>query len=290
LASARARRLAFGLPDDSGRWLCADPVQLAFTERQARIADPHKLALETAEASALAAAIGPLLAEFGRLELARPDAWHLCLHDHIAAPAAAPLPECIGRRADEQLASLDRHWRQALNEVQMCLHSHPVNQSREANGQAVVNSLWFWGAGDLPPRPATPPPAGSLYCNDADLIGLASHLGVAADRLPQAFDQRLAGPAVLAVDALDLPARQGDAQTWRARLVELDRGWFAPLHDALRRGRIGTLRLEFCGDAHGLAVDCSRLALWFDGLRFWRPATARGRLAPRLDIASRRPA
>jgi hypothetical protein len=41
-------------------------------------------------------------------------------------------------------------WRHAINEAQMVLHAHPVNQARQAAGQPVVNSLWPWGGGRLP--------------------------------------------------------------------------------------------------------------------------------------------
>jgi hypothetical protein len=37
--------------------------------------------------------------------------------------------------------------RQVMNQVQMLLHEHPVNQARVANGLPEVNSIWFSGSG-----------------------------------------------------------------------------------------------------------------------------------------------
>src|SRR6266516_108636 len=32
----------------------------------------------------------------------------------------------------------------------MVLHSHAVNEAREARGEPAVNSVWFWGGGRVP--------------------------------------------------------------------------------------------------------------------------------------------
>ena len=42
------------------------------------------------------------------------------------------------------------NWKAILNEVQMLLHDHPVNEAREAGGEVAVNSVWFSGGGVLP--------------------------------------------------------------------------------------------------------------------------------------------
>jgi hypothetical protein len=38
-------------------------------------------------------------------------------------------------------------WYKLLNEIQMFMHQHEVNQQRIQRGQVSINSLWFWGAG-----------------------------------------------------------------------------------------------------------------------------------------------
>lgn len=44
-------------------------------------------------------------------------------------------------------APLIRSW---INEMQMLLHAHPINQARETNQQTLVNSLWLSQASPLP--------------------------------------------------------------------------------------------------------------------------------------------
>ena len=289
LPSAAARRLAFGLPADTDRWLCLDPVHLAFNERSLRVDDPAKLALSEEEAKALAAALAPVFADLGEIDVVRPDAWHLKLHQGITAPATPALSERIGHRADDQLANLDRAWRQRLNEAQMILHAHPVNQAREAKGQVVANSLWPWGDGALPTATGVSS-SPVIHSNDPDLIGLACHLGHSAGPAPTSFKELFASSApnpgapatAIGLATLDLPARQADAQDWREKLMALEQDWFSPLYESLIRGRLPSLQLELCGDTHCLQLVCLRSGLLLDRLRFWRAAPGAGGLAPRL--------
>lgn len=46
-----------------------------------------------------------------------------------------------------------RFWKRLQNEIQMALHANAVNQSRREMGEAVINSVWFWGGGKLPESP-----------------------------------------------------------------------------------------------------------------------------------------
>lgn len=38
-------------------------------------------------------------------------------------------------------------WRRLLNEIQMTWHEHPVNETRQENGQAPINGVWLYGGG-----------------------------------------------------------------------------------------------------------------------------------------------
>jgi hypothetical protein len=54
-----------------------------------------------------------------------------------------------GRRVDSDLPKGDSTLTRWLNEVQMFLHCHPINQSRQGEGKPAVNSMWLWGGGKL---------------------------------------------------------------------------------------------------------------------------------------------
>ncbi len=283
LPSAALRRITLGRPADNHDWLCLDPVHLGFVEHALTIGDPQDLALTRDEAEAFAVALAPTFSEFGEIEIATPQAWHLRLksdHGNVSAPA---LHDVIGGRADRGLAALDLSWRQALNEAQMLLHSHPFNQDRERNGRLTVNSVWPWGAGAL--HSQTPPPAPDrpalLWTDSLDLRGLGQHLGLTIAPLPTHW---MPPPAttLIVIDTLSQPARRADAIAWRTELERLEENWFAPLVADLQRGCPARLRIDFISDApdkQGLAFDCSRADLLFSRMAFWRKPTSILRLA-----------
>lgn len=66
-------------------------------------------------------------------------------------------------------------WYKLLNEIQMFLHQHEVNQQRMQRGLLAINSLWFWGAGS---RPQTPDSSLAWYCDDPLLNRFAASLGL----------------------------------------------------------------------------------------------------------------
>lgn len=77
--------------------------------------------------------------------------WYLLLHAppeiHTCLPEVA-----AGRLIDDyklQGAGAPR-WQRILNEIQMLLFVHPVNQQREERGEPPINSLWLHSVGRLP--------------------------------------------------------------------------------------------------------------------------------------------
>lgn len=269
LPAAALRRIGPGAPDrsaDGGNWLCLDPIHLGFVERKMIVGDPRELALTPDEAQALAVSLAPTFAPFGELQVTTPQEWHLRLLQAEHAPLTAPLPELIGRRADLGLTALDKAWRQALNDAQIALHAHPVNQAREAAGKPVVNSLWPWGGGTLPEHPPLPTQFGALWSDAPELHGLARHLDIEAAPLPASYPTPPRQATLVVLDVLAQPARRADAQSWRETLVRLERDWFAPLLANLPP----TLRIDFIGDTQSLSLSCSRRGVRLQRLAFWR--------------------
>lgn len=82
----------------------------------------------------------------------------------------------------------DLRWQRRINEFQILLTQHPVNQQREARGLPVWNTLWFWGFGrrsDLQGLPAH-----RWHSEDPLLLALAQELGVESARAPLWRDLR----------------------------------------------------------------------------------------------------
>ena len=264
LPAAALRRLALREHAEEADWLCLDPVRLNFQERSLVVDDPQNLRLTTEEAAALAVALAPTFAELGALEVLAPTRWNLRLS--AAAPAFQPLPQAAGRAAAPlPLDAAYAPWRQALNEAQMVLHAHPVNQARQAAGQPAVNSLWPWGGGRLPqPRAATTHDA--LWSNDPVARGIARLLQIDGTTLPDAFGSAPARRPLAIFDALEQPARSGDAIAWRDELARFEAGWLVPALAALSGGRLGALRLIAPGELAAAELQVGRRDIW----KFWR--------------------
>ena len=281
LPVAALRRLAFRqhpASHDDGDWLCLDPVRLRLTERTMIVDDPRGLKLTAAESAALAASLAPILAELGELEAISSQAWHLRLSAGVSATAAfTALPDAIGRAATAlPLEPAYAPWRRAINEAQMLLHAHPVNQAREAAGQPPVNSLWPWGGGRLPEFDNGAGAHAALWSDDPVAQGIARLLRIECTALPTRF-AGTGGRRTLAVhDALEHPARTGDALAWRDELVRFEADWLAPALDALRGGRLDALRLLAPGELAAVDVQLRRHDLW----KFWRKPGALTELGP----------
>jgi hypothetical protein len=266
LPLAALRRLgepAMDAPARDNLWLCADPVNLSFAREHLLLNELADDDLEADEVAALIASLNDTFSDLGRFEAGTPTRWYLKLaaatqarlypvHDVIGRPIKDFLPE--GKDA--------RLWQRTMNEAQIVLHNHPVNQLRESAGRRPANSLWFWGAGTL--RSGTPFSASTVQSRDPLTCGLARSAGVVPG-VPD-YGAALRQDTLVVLDNLLKPALQLDIDNWRTRLAELECDWFGPLADALRAKRLHTLRLSAPGDrgTFELVVRAS------DSWKFWR--------------------
>jgi hypothetical protein len=258
-------------------WVRADPVHLRVDRDALVLADSAVFALRDDEARALA---DTLNAHFGaalKVEPHGPARWYAPL----AAPPrmhCTPLPQVRGQPIREHLprGADGMHWHALMNEVQMALHQHPVNEAREARGELAVNSLWFWGNGRRPALAGRP--FNAVLADDALARGLgiasgasATPLNAVAGAAPWLADAPAEGRVLVVLDALRALASYGDGAGWLAAVEAMERDWVAPLLQALRDHRIGMLTCHLIaaqggGNQGGLSVETVRSDL----RRFWR--------------------
>ncbi|SBV35956.1 Regulatory protein [uncultured Stenotrophomonas sp.] len=228
-----------------GLWLRADPANVTPDMQGARLmASAETLRLEQDDVDALLPALQPLFAGFGfRLDAPTPSRWYLRLPDDTPLPAFAAPETVLGDDLFGHLPEGEhgRRWRGLLTEAQVLLHQHPWNGQRSAQGKRPVNSLWFWGAGRLPDSVHTG--HAQVRSRDAQLQALAQLAGVRID-------------GGHAVDALV------DLRQLRS-LEQLTRDAIAPLLDAITRGELRELRLDF---EDGVQYRIHRGQRW----RFWK--------------------
>ncbi len=138
--------------NDHRYWLAADPVTLKAGLKSLLLIPDGIGRLNDEVAWALAEATAEALAEEGlELEALRTGRWYVALetspgfdfvppHEVTGADLAEVLPDQPGAA----------RWRRIANNIQMTLHAHPANERLRAAGQAEINSVWFWGGGQLP--------------------------------------------------------------------------------------------------------------------------------------------
>jgi len=244
-------------------WLRADPVHLRVMRDRIVLADGDALSLSRVEADALATAIGQHFGDDLRPLPLHPRRWYLRFP---AAPhlTTTPLSVAVGRDIDPLLpqGADAMRFRSRLNELQMLLHEHPVNQAREARGELPVNSLWLWGGGH---QPAIRSITASIYTRDPEAQALGAFCNTRVHALPAQLDaQLLKADGVILLDALIRSGQVGDACGWREALRELEQNWFVPLLGMLRN--IGPQGLRLLDPVNGKALHLQARDAW----KIWR--------------------
>jgi len=227
------RLLGEGIADTDGHWLCADPVHLRFHQERIVLADAGAFEIEEAEAQSLVAALNAEFADIGEFRLGTARRWYLRLNTAVEHPVA-PLSAIAGRRVDGELNGSALPLTRWLNEVQMFLHAHPVNEQRETTGQPAINSLWLWGGGSLPQ--AAQPAFSGIWSDNPLAAGLALACGTPLQPRPATFAEFLpeAGERPLVVlDQLLPRVLYEDGDGWRSAFEAMESDWFAPLKKAL---------------------------------------------------------
>jgi hypothetical protein len=146
--AARAAR-ADGIEVGTHAWALVTPVHWRVGSDAVHLADPRELGLTDADSRALFDAVRPLFETEGiTLTWGAATRWYAS-HASFEGLATASLDRVIGRSVDAWLPAQReaRLVRRLQNEVQMLLHTHPLNAAREATGALPVNSFWLSGCG-----------------------------------------------------------------------------------------------------------------------------------------------
>jgi hypothetical protein len=267
LAAGALTLLASGGDPARDSWSRADPVHLQLMRDRLLLMPAAALRITSGEAEALCDALNRHFGE--RLTLAAIDAkrWVARTPPGLAPDPTPPLA-LAGR--DVALAMpADTAVHQLLNEAQMVLHAHAVNEAREARGEPAINSLWLWGAGRL--ASIETPGWHSVSAEEPLVLGLARAAGVRHRTLPAtaaAWLERLPeeGRHLAVLDALRAPLALAETADYHEALARLERDWFAPLLAALRDARVGMVTIHVPD-----AGDCTAYeTIRGDLRRFWR--------------------
>jgi hypothetical protein len=272
--SAALSLLGEGGEPGASAWLRADPVHMRVDRDQLLIDAQSAASLNHDDAAMLLAMLNAHFAHDGMLFRATvPQHWYVQAGQSLDA-TFTPLREAEGRNADSvRPTGADAlAWQRNANEAQMLLHEHPVNIAREARGENAINSVWFWGAGALPPPPQFR--FRQVWSDEPVARGLALLASIPVAAAPLSAAHWLeretasgdAGRYLVVLDTLRETARERGIDAWRSALTDFERLWFQPLLDALRSDSIGMLTL------HALTPHCAVSAETIRGdlVKFWR--------------------
>ncbi len=202
--------LLAGLDPGGAAWGRLTPAHWSAGAAQVDLHDPAQLQLDEAESRALLDAVRELFESEGfTLHFVAPLCW-LATHAAFDGLPCASIDRVIGRNVDIWLSREPRARlvRRLQNEVQMLLHTHPLNEAREARGTLAVNSFWLSG------------------CGPAQITGWPAGLQV---------DDRLRTPSLA-----------GDVFAWSRAWQALDAGPLADAVARVRKGE--PVALTLCGE------------------------------------------
>lgn len=255
-------------------WLRADPVHLRIAHDQLVLQPVVQVAEE--EAEQMCDALNRHFADDGlHFAVPHPQRWYLRL-DRDPQIVTTPLAQVAGKNVHPFLPQGEDglRWHGILNEIQMLLFAHPLNEVRTQRGEWEINGLWLWGGGctgaDLRR------PAGRVCTDSALASAFAAVAGIECEPLPaggagefvahcSADDKR----EVLVVwDGLRFALQCGDLGGWRTSLQRLEQDCMRPLLQALRAGQVGKITLDVpCENSSRRFVLARR-----DIRKFWRRA------------------
>ena len=251
-------------------WMRADPVHLRIEQNHIMLADSQAFQISKEEAEQIAQDLNHNLSHqygFSLLPL-RPDRWYIRTS---RAPEIQTYTlgqvTCMNINNFLPTGSESVIWHKIFNEIQMLLHDHPVNQARESRGELTINSVWFWGGGDMPKSIQS---SYTHIWSDHDLpraLAFASNTNFS--QLPTNADKwlqtEIAGNHLIILDTLLGKAKYKNAYSWHETLKNLEEEWFFPLLRALKKGKIDQLIITALNEPSSQDFIIKRSSLW----KFW---------------------
>lgn len=234
-------------------WMYADPVHFALQRDYFALAYPAPLSLSADECATLRADLNRHFAQEGlHFHIASSGRWYLQT-ERQAEMETALLQQAAGYdvREFQPQGPNAGYWKRIMNEMQMLLHEHPVNQAREARGELAVNSVWLSGQGYLPEKPQRQAYT-AVHAQQPLARGLGALSGAAVHDLPS-LETYLAvsdDNSLLLLDSVATDCAE----------------WLRALRSALRAGRLRQLTLSLVLRDRTLVARLEPLDAW----KFWR--------------------
>ncbi len=179
------------------------------------------------------------------------------------APTCYPhILSVLGKIANPYIEQSKQYlpWYKLLNEIQMFMHQHPVNQRRVQHGLLAINSLWFWGGGH---RRQVADTSLAWFCDDPLLNQFARSLGLTPRSCTEFGPTDKPGDA-LVIDLRLLETVKTDCSVHLGELLlDIEQKLLQPLLAMVRTGRAQIVLRA------GYEYDFT--LKWPNMMKFWRP-------------------
>ena len=264
---AAITRLEDNEHDARGLWLRADPVHLSPDRDRLVLMDSFVLNLSQHDALAVANEVNQVISVHGwTVEVPYEDRWYIRLDEELAI-STTELSGVVGQDISGYLpvGEDSSMMHTLLNEIQMQLFSADINRVREEKGELPVNSIWFWGMGELPVPPRKH--WSVIFTDDIFTRSLAGLTGIPCHPVPQHVlgIQELCGDddeVLVYLQHCQAPTQYQNLDLWYQALILLEGTWFDSLLQWLREGKLDRLRI-ICG-THDFRINRLKLK------KFWR--------------------
>ena len=246
-----------GLDVGNAYWLRAHPVHLMLQRDSFSLSEPCPLRVSQEHAQAMILTLNQHFKQDGlNFCLGDSGAWYLTLAESPQIKTALPAM-AMGKNIAHfmpQGANASR-WVSYLNEVQMLLHGHPANATREQEGDVVVNSVWLSGGGAMP-APSNMKVGFDCFTGD-DIFykGLAKHSGVVYRAVSTSLQ-----------DSISQLSKQSSVRLQLAYQTMLDDNTFQVILDGLRTKKISQLVINLACYEQTLIARIKPI----DFYKFWR--------------------
>ena len=254
-------------------WMFAEPAHFQADRDTLNLIPASQLDITTSESAQLIVALNANFVDRGLMFVQGASG------TYYVRCSVDELPQTTSIRAARRGALFEKlpqsrgklSWKAIQNEAQMLLHSHAVNEAREANGKLTINGLWFWGEGTLPKTSTSLKPSiGAVFGDVALARGLAkwADVPIAAHAELKIVDiAAKSNHNVLVIDGLTNAFERGDTAAWCETAARLDAQIFAPLIASLREGTIDEVILCLPRDRDSLVITINSQSL--RGLAGW---------------------
>jgi len=248
-----------------GLWLRVDPVHVSPDRDGLILIDNNRFVLNQRDALALAADINMLLGPYGiNLEVPDPYRWYLRVHEDYKLKTV-PIDAVVGKDILPFMPTGDDriNLSQLMNDIQMTLHDSDVNKKREQEKALPINSVWFWGYGELPKIIER---HWSFVTSDEMLAkGLSMVAATLFEELPESYtdinDKGVGYNGLIIISSFQRFSYYHDLEGWLEALLSVESNWFGPLRNALKRKKIDQLTIRT--DINSITMDkSSRYKIW----------------------------